>query len=264
MARNIQFVKNEIYHVYNRGVDRRVIFHQDDDRVRFMHDLFEFNDEDDNPNLTQRNKKNVNILNTTVSETRDNDARKTRKPIHHKARKPLVEILAFTLMPNHFHLLLRQYAERGVPRFMHKLGTGYTNYFNGKYKRSGCLFQGNFKAVLIANQSQLLHIPYYIHANPLDLNNGKMSPQKFLKSYRWSSHIDYCGWKNFPSITQRKFLLELFDGEENYRRSFNAWLKNKEQNIKLISNIAIETCVIIFISAIAFAQPLCDALTYLS
>ncbi len=255
MARDIQFVKNEIYHIYNRGVDKRVIFQQDDDRVRFMHDLFEFNDEDDNPNLTQRNKKNPKKLNATVSDMRVGE---------HKARRPLVEILAFALMPNHFHLLVRQHAEDGVPRFMHKLGTGYTNYFNGKYTRTGCLFQGKFKAVLIKSNKQLLHIPHYIHANPLDLSNGTLAPQKFLKSYRWSSHIDYCGWKNFPSITQRKFLLELFDGEENYRRSFASWLKDKEENIELISNVAIDMLIIVSLTALSIVQPACDTLICLT
>ncbi len=235
-----QFVRNHVYHIFNRGVDKRNIFLNDKDYYRFIHSLFEFNDE--NPVL--------NVHYYFDPETMDIGKRllKTDK----KPRKILVEILIFTLMPNHFHLLLRQKAQKGIVRFMQKLGTGYTNYFNKKYEREGGLFQGKFKAVLIENNEQLQYIPQYIHLNPLKLNYGSRTPIvspivwnkkfRFLEKYRWSSFPDYTGKKNYPSVTQREFLLNVFGGENNYKKHIKEYLKDssKAEWIESIQGIKLD------------------------
>ena len=145
----------EIYHVLNRGVDKRKIFMNDRDYFRFIHDLFEFNDED-------------KVLN--------NDFRFRRPTIdvghqyvEHKKRKMLVDILAFCLMPNHYHLMLSSRVENGVSLFMKKLNGGYAKYFNMGHQRTGTLFERRYKSVLINGQAHFIHMPYYIHLNPLDL-----------------------------------------------------------------------------------------------
>lgn len=213
------FANNHIYHVYNRGVEKRDIFLNNKDYFRFVHDLFEFNDETPAVNIYY---KQPNLQSYEVQ------LRKIRKR-EQKPRKCFVDVLAFCLMSNHFHLLLQQKKERGVVSFMQKLGTGYTNYFNKKYERVGSLFQGRFKAVLVEQESHFIHLPYYIHANPLstlkpsEKNNGKAA-QKFLESYRWSSFPDYIGEKNFPSVTQREFLLQFFGGPAQHKKDFARWL----------------------------------------
>jgi len=214
-------VTGEIFHVLNRGVDKRKIFLDDRDYLRFIHDLFEFNDV--NPALNIGRYLNGSQLNDLRNQS-----------ISRTPRKLIVEILAFCLMPNHFHLLLRQRMEGGITKFMRKLGIGYANYFNQKYERTGTLFQGRYKAVLVNREVHFIHLPYYIHFNPLDLlmldwrtrkiKNYKKAV-KFLESYRWSSHLDYIGKKNFPSVTQREFLLKIFGGVENYRKVVKNWLK---------------------------------------
>jgi len=214
-------VIGEIFHVLNRGVDKRKIFLDDRDYLRFIHDLFEFNDV--NPALNIGRYLNGSQLNDLRNQS-----------ISRTPRKLIVEILAFCLMPNHFHLLLRQRMEGGITKFMRKLGIGYANYFNQKYERTGTLFQGRYKAVLVNREVHFIHLPYYIHFNPLDLlmldwrtrkiKNYKKAV-KFLESYRWSSHLDYIGKKNFPSVTQREFLLKIFGGVENYRKVVKNWLK---------------------------------------
>ena len=92
---------------------------------------------------------------------------------------------------------------------MTKINIGYAKYFNKKYKRVGALFQGRYKKVLIADNTHFLHLPFYIHFNPLDLSYPEWREDKitdprgaleFLKSYRWSSHLDYSGIKNFPQL----------------------------------------------------------------
>lgn len=148
-----------------------------------------------------------------------------------KQRKWLVEVLCFCLMPNHYHLLLRQLIGGGITEFMRKMGTGYTNYFNLKHNRVGPLFQGKFKAVHISKEAHLLYLPHYIHLNPLDLVMPEWREQKirnadnalrFLESYRWSSYLDYINKRNFPSAVQNYQNLVSVD----YKNDLAEWLEN--------------------------------------
>ncbi len=230
-----QFVSDQIYHIYNRGVEKRDIFIDSKDYFRFIHDLFEFNDEGAVLNVEYR-------FNSNNMEVEPQYFKEERKP-----RKLLVEILVFTLMPNHFHLLLRQKKDNGIVRFMHKLGTGYTNYFNKKYERVGGLFQGRFKAVLVSEETHFIHLPFYIHTNQLDLINYGSSTSinwkkrvDFLNNYKWSSYLDYIGKNNFPSVTSREFLLEFFGGEKEYKKTTTNWLKERDQNFEKIKEIVFE------------------------
>jgi len=227
------FVENEVYHIYNRGVEKRSIFEDDADRFRFIHDLFEFNDQRPAANMYYH-------FNQQLPKT---EPRNKKSP-----RKLIVDILAFCLMPNHYHLLLKQKTKNGIVNFMKKMGTGYAMYFNQKYQRVGPLFQGRFKAVLVNRDSHLLYLPHYIHLNPLDLfmpewrdkklRNHK-SALKFLENYRWSSFPDYVGIKNFPSVTNREFILKLLgEKTDDYKKDIVAYLKNL--NLDSIDNYLLE------------------------
>jgi len=205
---------NCIYHIYNRGVEKRKVFLGDKDYFRFIHDLFEFND------TVPAGK--FSTIGGSTSDSR-------------KKRNLIVEILAFCLMPNHFHLFIRQLVEGGIVKFMQKLGTGYTMYFNEKYKRVGGLFQGRFKAILIDDENHFLYLPYYIHSNPLDLIMPKWKEKgiedwrktnQFLESYRWSSYLDYIGKKNFPSVISTELLNELCGGPKEYKSAMKGWFES--------------------------------------
>jgi putative transposase len=213
-------MENEFYHVLNRGVDKRTIFMDEGDHLRFIHDLYEFNDEQNTYTNNYRFQR-TKYLDIGCPNIRN--------------RERLVTIHAFAMMPNHYHILLSPIAEDGIPRFMKKLNMGYAKYFNEKNKRVGALFQGKYKSVHIQNERHFLYLPYYIHLNPLDLavpewrkrnifDKGKAV--HFLKEYRWSSHLDYLGEKNFPSVTDRKFLLEFFGGTTGYAKAFAQELEN--------------------------------------
>src|SRR3989344_7435434 len=152
------FKTGNLYHVYNRGTDKRDIFLDDKDRLRFIHNLWEFNDTAPADNFHYKRP----LHEVGLREIRR--IRKTKRP----PRKLLVKLHVFCLMNNHFHLIIEPLSDIGVTEFMRKLGTGYTNYFNQKYERSGVLFQGKFKAVMLESESHFVHIPYYIHCNPLD------------------------------------------------------------------------------------------------
>jgi len=211
--RKQKLVPNSIYHVFNRGVEKRLIFLDESDYFRFINNLAIFND-----------KKSVLNAQYHVKEIKTSDT-----------RKPLVDILAFCLMPNHYHLLLRQKEKDGISKFMNKIGVGYANYFNLKYERVGSLFQGTFKAVLINKESQFLYIPYYIHLNPLDLitmdwrENGVSRPKlaiEFLDSYKWSSRRDYAGKSNFVGVLNKHPLNEFFASPEDYRKEFKNFMED--------------------------------------
>lgn len=222
--RKFQFEENQICHIYNRGVDKRKIFLEDTDYLHFLHDMFELNNRGKDPNVGHYFKKNQNMkVQPSYFE---------RRP-----RELLVEILAFVLMPNHYHLILKQKKENGIVKFMQKIGTGYTMSFNNKYNRAGSLFQGRFKATLIDKDPYLVHLLNYIHFNPLKLSNFNISD---LEKYRWSSFPDYIGKKNFPSITSREFLLNFYGSEERYKKEAREWLKEKDKNTSLIKNIILE------------------------
>ncbi len=225
--RKIKFDNNSIYHICNRGVEKREIFLDDKDYYRFIHDLYEFND--------QRPAENTYYRNLYETGTQRN-------------RSLLVEILAFCLMPNHFHLLLKQLADNGISIFMNKLG-GYSTYFNKKYERIGSLFQGRFRAIRIERQEHFIYIPYYIHLNPLDLVESEWREGRiknlnkavsFLYSYRWSSYLDYTGKKNFPSIIQKNLLLNSLESQENYKKETLEWLKNMTGNLENIKPLTLE------------------------
>ncbi|MBI5220945.1 MAG: transposase [Candidatus Liptonbacteria bacterium] len=232
------FAEGQIYHIYNRGVEKREIFMQTGDYFRMVHDMFELNDLDAIVNT-------VRHLNPHKSmEARPHYIHTERKP-----RKILVKILAFALMPNHYHLLLEQVRPGGIIKFMQKLGTAYTMYFNKIYERVGPLLQGRFKAVHVNQDAHFVHLPFYIHANPIDLmyrgptsntSTTSMSPMEFLKNYRWSSFPDYVGIKNFPSVTSREFLLEFFGGEKEYEQATEQWLAERNEHESEITDLIID------------------------
>lgn len=211
----------ETYHVLNRGVDKRQIFMDKQDYLRFIHDLYEFNNQE-RLESTYYKFRNYGVNGKT--------AKNDKKP-----RKPLVDILAFCLMPNHYHMLLSPKVEHGIPKFMQKVNMGYAKYFNQKYKRTGVLFQGPYKNILITSEVHFLHLPFYIHFNPLDLSypewreNKISNPNKaleFLKSYRWNSHLDYLDIKNFPSVLNMKILMEIFGSSNDYKKLVKNYLKD--------------------------------------
>ena len=210
----------EFFHVLNRGVDKRKVFMSSADYARFIHDMWEFNDTHHAYNAGRKIEDKPYMI----------DVRRQSY-----AKERLVRVHFFCLMGNHYHLLLSPIVENGVALFIKKLNGGYAKYFNEKYERVGALWQGKYKSVPIETDRHFLYIPYYIHFNALDLyapewrKQRVASPKKaeaFLKNYRWSSHLDYAGEKNFPSVTDRKFFLEYFGGEKGYAGSVSKMLKD--------------------------------------
>ncbi|MBI5793627.1 transposase [Candidatus Uhrbacteria bacterium] len=198
--RLFDFSVGEYYHVYNRGVDKRTIFHSQPDYQRFLDGMWIFND----------------------TETRDELSFYLRKQ-HGWYGSPCAEVSAFSLMPNHFHLLIEETEKGGISNFMQRLGTGYTHYFNRKQERSGRLFESVFKAKHIDSEAYLEHITRYIHLNSLDLcgidwKHGSLDPTKTreaLRDYRWSSFPFYLAQKD-TNFLNLKLLNGLFSSPEEH------------------------------------------------
>ena len=178
---NPPFANDHYYHIYNRGILKLPIFFDKSDYLRFVYSLDQFND-----------IKSVPQFGHPMS----------------KPRKPLISIIAWCLMPNHFHIFIRQETDCGISRFMQKLSIGYTKYINTKYDRSGHLFQGKFKARLVDNDAYFLHISRYIHLNPIK-QTTKINPKELLHQYEWSSYLDWVGINKFPSLLNHELVKEI-------------------------------------------------------
>ena len=222
------------YHTYNRGVDKRKIFLEGSDYLRCVHDLYEFNDE----------KASINMYRRIVGFTKSHNLE--------KAREKIIDIGAWCLMQNHYHLFSSPVVDDGLTKFHRKFGIGLANVFNTKYKRSGALFQGRYKKVLVDDDTQALQLICYIHSNPLDLwkpgwkekgltNLELQNALRFLeKDFRWSSHLDWWGIKNFPSLIDNDFMARFFKSPEEYREFFLNWLRYYEKNTQSIQKLILE------------------------
>lgn len=187
MLRKDPFITGEYYHLFNRGIDKRNIFKSTYDYERFIMLLYIANSDgqlrlDNLINHSHKSFKEIMILDKG---------------------KSLVSIGAWCLMTNHFHILVRQEVDGGISKFMKKLGTGYSMFFNIKYQRQGALFGGPFKSRCIKTDDNYMRQLFaYIHLNALDIefpdwekddNRDEMLMKNFLNSYTYSSYHDYIG-----------------------------------------------------------------------
>lgn len=208
----------------NRGIDGRKLFLDSQDYVRFIHNLYEFNDTAPATESPRRNISGPNVG-------------------HRKShiRERLVDIHGWALMEDHYHLLVSELIEGGLVKFMMKINIGYAKYYNERYARHGHLYQGKTKKILIANEAHFLYILHYLHLNPLDYLAGAeqwrerdkstikntRDALEYLNEYRWSSYLDYCGKANFPSILTK----DLFeDAYGEYQKELAEYLKSTEMS----------------------------------
>jgi len=173
------FYEDAFYHVYNRGVEKRPIFLDRQDYIVFLHFLKKY--------LTPKPKAPASV---------EVDPSKRFRIIPYESLSDEISLLAYCLMPNHFHLLLQQKKIDSMTKFLRCTCTSYSMYFNKKYERVGPLFQGIYKAANIENENYLLHLSRYIHLNPRELFT-EVQPltrdQPLQRDYEWSSYPEYVG-----------------------------------------------------------------------
>ncbi|MFZ2984735.1 MAG: transposase [Candidatus Moraniibacteriota bacterium] len=190
------FAVGEFYHIYNRGTEKRTIFLDENDYTRFKESIVEFNVIEPIGSLFEnsfRKKNQLHQLGGLASKD---------------ANEKLVNIIAYCLNPNHYHLILQQVSEKGIEKFMQRLGTGYTMYFNNKCERTGSLFQGTFKAIHIDSNVYLLHVSAYVNLND--------QVHQFRDSTSKSSWIEYTKKDNKDGICKKEAVLGQFRTIEEY------------------------------------------------
>ena len=198
--RTIPFVVDHVYHVFNRSIARQTIFidRYDHERALDLVNFYRFR----KPPLRFSHYKRLS---------------KEKKVEFEKTfmidKSPMLEILAYCIMPNHFHFLLKPKINNAVSDFMRNLQNSYSKYFNTKRKRTGSLFQSMFKALRMETDEQLIHVSRYIHLNP---TTSYLIEAENLETYEWSSFRDYVS--DIQSNVNKEMVLSHFKSAEDYRK----------------------------------------------
>lgn len=191
-------VPDSFYHVYTRGISKQTIFHDDADYL-YLLSLFE-----------RYLSKDIDNARTDATYQKLYDS---------------IEVLAYCLMPNHFHLLVYQIDKSGMSRLMHNIMTSYSRYFNTKYKRSGPLFESRYKASRIEADKYLLHISRYIHLNP---DCWIEYPYSSLRAYLYD---DVPCWMNKNRVS------ELYESTDKYYKFLEDYNDRSEVDSRIASSI---------------------------
>lgn len=190
-----KFVTGEMYHVFNRGVDKRIIFSDKKDLERFFKSMKAFN--------------SVVPIGSLFEQSFQKE----------KIKKPLVKFIAYNLLPNHFHFILEQVVDGGISEFMKRLLGGYSWYFNRKNKRSGSLFQGTFKSKYIDSNEYLLHVSVYVNLNDKIKFSSLGGETAKLGKSSWNEYINTNLLnKNEQICLGKDIILEQFDSVEDYEK----------------------------------------------
>lgn len=194
----------EYYHVYNRGAHKQGIFREQADWARFLFGLIYFQSPTPFKNISRRAR--------TFDPQSGYEVRESEFRHVYDARS--VELVAFCLMENHFHLIVREIREGGVSRYLQRVQESYAKYFNEKYQCPGHVFEGPFKAKLVPDNEYLMHLSAYIHRNPRDMPKWKRS----YDAYPWSSCTDYVRENRWGGLLAQEIILDQFAGtkESNY------------------------------------------------
>lgn len=185
------FVNEEFYHIYNRGINKQTCFSNKRDYQRFLKTMFYYQIANPKPKFSAYKETNLFPIDLN---------------------NKIVEIVAYCIMPNHFHILIRQLKDGGISEFMRKFIHSYTKYCNTKHKFQGPIFKAIFKAVHVETDEQLIHLSRYIHLNPLVslLTNN-------LNLYLWSSYSFYIGLSNDYPV-RKEYILNFFNSVEGYQK----------------------------------------------
>ena len=212
-TRSMNFSLGEFYHIYNRGTDKRDIFLDNDDMDRFIKLLFVANGT--KPFVFREFPIGLPYVEFERGEE-------------------ITSIGAYCLMTNHFHILVKETDEGGISKFISRVLTSYSSYFNKKYKRTGRLFEGTFKATCVDNDEYLKYLFAYIHINPIKIIDSKWKEnrisdfnraRKYVESYGYSSYLDYAGVdRKEKKILDKKAFPEYFENQNNFKWYVDEWL----------------------------------------
>lgn len=198
--RLMKIALGEHYHVFNRAVNKQVIFHDSSDYSRFLFLILYFQ--------SSLVFKQLGRLVKEFVLSRALDSGDEAEII----RRRSVELVAFCIMPNHFHLIVKEVDEGGIAAYMQRVLTSYSKYYNTKYEKSGHVFQGPYRAVHISDDRQILHLSAYIHRNPREIAKWFRKEDK----YEWSSYRDFIGEDRWGALLVPDIILGQFKSRAKY------------------------------------------------
>lgn len=220
--RKVILADNQIYHVFNRAIDRQTIFTTKWEYKRALETLkyYRF------ANLPFKLSQLLNL--------QDDVRQKIISELIQKNEK-IIEFIAFCIMPNHFHFLIKQLIPNGISKFVSDFTNSYTRYFNTKHERNGHLFEGLFKAVLVESDEQLIHLSRYIHLNPVASFIIKSAE---LEDYSWSSLPEYLKLTS-ENLCAKETVLGMFPSTEDYKKFMTDQIKYA-QELEKIKHLVLE------------------------
>ena len=205
-----QLVPGEYYHVFNRAAFKQPIYTNRDDYIRFLFALIYFQSATPFPHPERITRTFTEREGFAVSDI----------AFKNVITGKTIELVGFCLMPNHFHLIVRELAENSIARYMQRAELAYTKYFNTKYERSGHVFQGRYKTVHVQNNEQLSHLSAYIHRNPKEIKAWKGREAE----YPWSSYQDYVKENRWGGLLAPEIILDQFEGTS--RSNYASFVKS--------------------------------------
>lgn len=200
--RTVSITPGEHYHIFNRGNNKQIIFLDHRDWTRFLFLIIYLQ----SPVVFQNISRQVtHYVKSSVFNIDENDKTKVIKNRN-------VELIGFAMMPNHFHIIVKELETGGIARYMQRILCAYTKYFNKKHEKTGHLFQGPYKAVHIKDNQQLLYLSSYVHKNPRELREWKNLEHLYL----WSSYQDYIKENRWNKLLQQDIILDQFSNKKEY------------------------------------------------
>lgn len=193
----------EHYHIFNRGISKNIIFLDEADYIRMLFSILFFQHKDSIQNL---HRSLDNFSYKSLPSSLDKLAQEV-------INNRMVELVAFALMPNHFHIIAHELKEGGISHYLQRIEIAYTKYFNTKYKHSGYLFQGPFQSVHIEDNEQLLHLSAYVHLNHREIGEWKNKEN----IYPWSSYRDILGQNRWGDLLKYQIITEQFSNGQEYQ-----------------------------------------------
>lgn len=204
------YVENGLYHIYNRGVEKRNIFNDREDYTRFLYLLKIY------LSPSEMLRQQYPLLRSNIVRNNLNEE---------------IDLLAFCLMPNHFHLLVKQKSKQAITRLMSYISTSYVIYFNKRNRRLGPLFQDVYKGVMIDTDEYLLHLSRYIHLNPLKRGAS-------IDEFEWSSYLYYLGKNN--ALWVKPNYIKGYFSEKNENLSYQNFVESNIQENTVPKELLLE------------------------
>ena len=201
--RNIKIAPGEYYHIFNRAVNKQIIFHNSSDYTRFLFLILYF-----------QSAVKISHMSRAVKDFAKDykSGQSGQSSALATVKKRVLELTAFCIMPNHFHLIVKELEEGGVAAYMQRVLTAYSKYYNTKYEKSGHVFQGPYGAIHVEDNRQLLHLSAYIHRNPREIFKWR----DIYEEYEWSSYQDFVTANRWGDLLLPQIITEHFKSRKEY------------------------------------------------